>query len=96
MGEILKLILPILLQLLPQLFNKPKAKMVEWFQDGAKAAVAQKLPFNAWALSSAACAFDGMDNGQYEDVKFSVTSKAEAIRAAVAAERAEEAKGGAA
>jgi hypothetical protein len=90
-GEIFKLLLPILLQLLPQLFNKPKAKMVEWFASGAKAATSQKLPWNAFVMGAAQCAFEGMDDSQYEDVKFSIGAAADSVRATVAVQKAQQA-----
>lgn len=68
MLELLKIFLPIILQYLPTLFNKPKAAMIEWCDGGAKAAIAQKLPFNAWIMSSLKCAHETMDDVQYGDI----------------------------
>lgn len=97
MGEFFKLILPILLQILPQLFNKAKAELAQWWADGAKAALAEKKPFTAFLFGSMECAVNGMDDEQYSDVQLAIGNAAFAAREssrATAAQRAE--KGGAA
>lgn len=100
MGEFFKLILPILLQILPQLFNKPKAKLAEWWADGAQAAKAEKKPFTAFLFGSMECAVTGMDDGQYADVQLAIGNAAYAARESSKATAARQAqlatKGGAA
>lgn len=81
MGEFFKLILPIILQLLPQLFNKSKSAMSQWFADGTKAALAEKKPWSAFLMNSGKCAFDGMSEDQYGDVQLAVDNAGEAMRA---------------
>lgn len=96
MGEFFKLILPVILQLLPQLFNKSKAAMSEWFDKGKDAALAEKKPWSAFWMGSMKCAFDGMSEDRYGDVQLAVDNAGEAMRAIAkqtAASRA--AKGGA-
>lgn len=72
MTEILKLLLPVIIQLLPTLINKPKPAMVGWCADGAKAALAEKKPFVAFVLGSLECAFNTMDDAQYGDIQRAV------------------------
>lgn len=69
MSQILQILLPILLQYLPQLLNKPKGELSQWFDDGAKAALASKDPMLAFWMGSLKCATDGMDDQQYADVQ---------------------------
>lgn len=80
MGEFFKLILPILLQILPQLFNKAKSELAQWWADGAKAALAEKKPFTAFMFGSMECAINGMDDGQYADVQLAIDNASAAAR----------------
>jgi len=73
MVEILKLLLPVIIQLLPSLINKPKQDLAQWCADGAKAALAEKKPFSAFWLGSLECAVKGMDDTQYADIARAVT-----------------------
>lgn len=80
MGEFFKLILPILLQILPQLFNKSKAKFVEWLETGKDAALASRDPWSAFLMGSATCAINGMDDDEYEDIKLAIQNSSLASR----------------
>lgn len=81
MLDIIKLLLPVIIQLLPSLFNKPKPAMVDWFEKGKDAALSEKRPLVAFWMGSLECAFSDMTDQQYGDIKAGVIAVGQAAAA---------------
>lgn len=94
MLEIIKLLLPIIVQLLPVLINKPKPKRVEYFEDLKRAALADRKFVLAVQADTGRCLAETWDDAQWAMFLAECQFSANVMKAEFAAQAAKGAQEG--